>query len=121
MEPISEERQQKVYEWWIGTPVDIDKATLLDDFTDVIAELPHCDTVALPKLYVKNHDHNWQPNYQFFFTEIVPRLDTESVNVIFEYEQFILASHRSLSIASSTDPIAATADYVESPEEKHDE
>lgn len=81
----------------------------------------------LEPLYVWGKDRNWQPNYQFFFAEIVPRLEAKecligftncSVNSTLRHKWVLSPEYK--DPYSSTDPIAATAEYVEALEVGND-
>lgn len=122
MEPISEERQRKVYEWW--------KPELKDKRWEIATSYSNvrCFTWPIegqefnhwepsPALYVKDRDGNWQPNYQWFFTEAVSKLTTERVRVfcnLMGCPEWCLDPERDeVNVFVNADPIAALAEYVE--------
>ena len=106
MEPISEERQRKVYEW------------LYPDTAPVTRFQKYEIVVDLGK---RNASHlylaNGKPNYQFFFTEIVPRLKEAKVYIMYgnmgSDEWWMDAVNLPVDVITNPDPIAATAEYIE--------
>ena len=71
--------------------------------------------IYLPDLYVRKLAE-WQPNYQFFFTEIVPRLAVAKVRVSYNLmgcPEWYLDSDDPHMVYIHADPIAATAEYIE--------
>jgi hypothetical protein len=124
MEPISEERQRKVYEWWLKPKGH--------DYIDIIGFgrptyrvwwLPENGlSREAPTLYVLDSSGNWQPNYQWFFTEAADKLATERVGIMLEdwpvgrnrrSRECSLAAHELEERFVAADPIAALAEYVE--------
>jgi hypothetical protein len=77
MEPISEERQRRIYEW--AYP-ELKRAPdwYLEE-SGYACEVPSGDGICqLPALYVKDSSGNWQPNYQWFHTDCMARLQKEA-------------------------------------------
>lgn len=122
MEPISEERQRKVYEWLYP---DL-KGKKWENLIDVAEwhESGYRRQRYITPLYLV------EPNYQFFFTEIVPRLQAENKSVFYssectpidhdsEWRWGIENPDDAATLWWHTDdPIAATAEYVEAMESK---
>jgi hypothetical protein len=113
MEQISEERQRKVYEWLYpflaGKEWHTDgEVATWEDGQAYVESFYLCDG---------------QPNYQFFFTEIAPRLVAEGCTVTFRqgHNEFVGGYYKviwggypaEIHEACHHDPIAATAEYIE--------
>jgi len=135
MEPISEERQRRIYEWehpeLKGKDWQVERDPNWGLRTSYPVETPYGDGtqyVHLPRLYVKrdptlralvDKGHNIEhgelvPNYQWFFTEAVPQLRVEFAVV--EYDSQSPAPWKAIAGEWDTvgsDPIAALAEYVE--------
>lgn len=128
MEPISEERQLRVYEWLY--PELKGKAWWIE-VSDMLGELWatwHDDSPMghgerhLPHLYggfgVPGSGN--VPNYQSFFTEIVPRLEKDGhcyvsfdTRVAVNEFRIVYRKDEVHYYGGDADPIAATAEYVE--------
>jgi hypothetical protein len=71
-----------------------------------------------PALYVKDSSGNWQPNYQWFFTEAVLKLLKERCSVGAsllgrESDAWWIERWGDRTLGMNIDPIAALAEYVE--------
>lgn len=120
---LSEERQRKVYEWlypelrgtdwkiqdlaeWAGNGVAFIIGDKWDGKARGYSEL----------LYVHDDKAVVQPNYQFFFTEIVLRLKSNGVVVMYNNmgsQEYWLDPIDADALYCNADPIAATAEYIE--------
>ena len=127
MEPISEERQRKIIGWlnpdlankdWglcNGNGVMPRRASWYEPIPNMLARRNF--TKELEPLYVWDKERNWVPNYQFFFTEIVPRLQGNDARIEYANERYWISDKSQwparFRVIDNPDPIAATAEYVE--------
>ena len=126
MEQISEERQRKVYEWLYPELKEQDWQVIrmFDEprLVSVRTETHKAVAIHAQELYLRDLSRNWQPNYQFFFTEIVPRLEKAKVRVSYNLmgcpEWYLDPETDPHMVYIHADPIAAVAEYVEALEGK---
>lgn len=121
MEPISEERQRKVYEWLY--PELKEKDFVLCNGNGAMPRRAFwtnggvARSKELELVYVWDKGRNWQPNYQFFFTEIAPRLAVAKVRVSYNLmgcpEWYLDPETDPHIVYIHADPVAATAEYIE--------
>ena len=119
MEPISEERQRKVREWahpelkgehWRESHGSYGDGLYAEYDRDGIRH-----RFPITALYLSG-----VPNYQWFFTEAVPKLTTDGCYIAygnpscFDNKSAIwYVSHEGQKTHAGLDPIAALAEYVE--------
>ena len=115
MEPISEKQQRKVYEWLYP---ELQRRDWRAIHIEGDPRLVSVKTQGLKALAIHSKDLYLEsvPNYQFFFTEIVPRLRAERVNVRFGFagdDYFYIDPIDADDAYGNPDPNAALAEYVE--------
>jgi len=127
VKPISEERQRTVYEWAYPELKGKDWYLRWDD-RRLDAAIPydelHSRLVPVQPLYL---GVGGQPNYQWFFTEAVPKLVDQGIEVYFSSPTYLSQGYvlrlaqrpksGKVLVRDDTrdvpDPIAALAKYVE--------